>query len=88
MLTIFNGNVAAGKALFLLKKKGWDTLANSEFDTITAISTPQGEGGISIIRVSGEEAIPVVKKFWRQRLGYQLIPLIMVILLIPIQVMK
>lgn len=64
-MTIFNGNVAAGKALFLLKKKGWDTLANSEFDTITAISTPVGEGGISIIRVSGEEAIPVVKKIFK-----------------------
>ena len=40
-------------------------MANSEFDTITAISTPVGEGGISIIRVSGEEAIPVVKKFFK-----------------------
>jgi tRNA modification GTPase len=40
-------------------------LANSEFDTITAISTPVGEGGISIIRVSGEEAIPVVKKLFK-----------------------
>lgn len=35
-------------------------MANSEFDTIAAISTPVGEGGISIIRVSGTEAIPVV----------------------------
>lgn len=40
-------------------------MANSEFDTITAISTPVGEGGISIIRVSGEEAIPVVKKLFK-----------------------
>ncbi len=40
-------------------------MANSEFATITAISTPVGEGGISIIRVSGEEAIPVVKKLFK-----------------------
>ena len=40
-------------------------MANSEFDTITAISTPVGEGGISIIRVSGDEAIPVVKKLFK-----------------------
>ena len=40
-------------------------MANSEFDTITAISTPVGEGGISIIRVSGEEAISVVKKLFK-----------------------
>ena len=37
---------------------------NSEDDTITAISTPVGEGGISIIRVSGDEAIPIVKKIF------------------------
>lgn len=37
----------------------------TEFDTITAISTPVGEGGISIIRVSGEDAIPVVKKLFK-----------------------
>lgn len=40
-------------------------MANSEFDTITAISTPVGEGGISIIRVSGDEAIPVVQKLFK-----------------------
>lgn len=40
-------------------------MANSEFDTITAISTPVGEGGISIIRVSGDEAIPVVMKLFK-----------------------
>lgn len=37
---------------------------NSEDDTITAISTPVGEGGISIIRVSGDEAIPIVNKLF------------------------
>ena len=28
----------------------------TEFDTIAAISTPPGEGAISIVRMSGEEA--------------------------------
>ncbi|MFP3381012.1 hypothetical protein SB767_32320, partial [Bacillus sp. SIMBA_069] len=27
-----------------------------EFDTITAISTPLGEGAIAIVRISGDEA--------------------------------
>jgi tRNA modification GTPase len=30
-----------------------------EFDTIAAISTPPGEGAISIVRLSGEQAIPI-----------------------------
>jgi tRNA modification GTPase len=38
-----------------------------EFDTIAAISTPMGEGGIGIIRVSGTEAIQVVDKIYRGR---------------------
>ena len=29
----------------------------TEFDTIAAISTPIGEGGISIVRMFGEKAI-------------------------------
>jgi tRNA modification GTPase len=37
-------------------------MAVTEFDTIAAISTPVGEGGISIIRISGEDAIDVAKK--------------------------
>lgn len=34
-------------------------------DTIAAISTPVGEGGIAIIRVSGPEAVDVVDKLYR-----------------------
>lgn len=37
-------------------------MAVTEFDTIAAISTPVGEGGISIVRISGEDAIDVAKK--------------------------
>jgi len=31
-----------------------------EFDTIAAISTPLGEGGIAVIRVSGDQAIQII----------------------------
>lgn len=36
-----------------------------EFDTITAISTPLGEGAIGIVRLSGTDAIPIAKKVFR-----------------------
>ena len=39
-------------------------MANSENDTIAAISTPVGEGGISIIRISGEDAVVVAKRLY------------------------
>lgn len=37
-----------------------------EFDTIAAISTPPGEGGIGIVRLSGEEALEIVEKIYKQ----------------------
>jgi len=37
----------------------------SNSDTICAISTPQGVGGIAVIRVSGPDAIKNVNKIWR-----------------------
>ncbi|WP_242363837.1 tRNA uridine-5-carboxymethylaminomethyl(34) synthesis GTPase MnmE [Limosilactobacillus antri] len=40
-------------------------MANSENDTIAAISTPVGEGGISIIRISGPDAVAVAKQLYR-----------------------
>lgn len=40
-------------------------MANSEADTIAAISTPVGEGGISIIRISGDDAVQVAQKIYR-----------------------
>lgn len=39
----------------------------TEFDTIAAISTPPGEGAISIVRLSGDQAIAVVKKIFSGR---------------------
>lgn len=41
-------------------------------DTITAISTPPGEGGIGVIRVSGEEAISVGRKVLRHLSGKEI----------------
>lgn len=35
------------------------------FDTIAAISTPMGEGGIAIVRISGSEAIQIVDKVYK-----------------------
>ncbi|GIN86738.1 tRNA modification GTPase MnmE [Heyndrickxia sporothermodurans] len=35
-----------------------------EFDTITAISTPMGEGAIAIVRLSGEQAIDITNKIF------------------------
>lgn len=39
-------------------------------DTIVAVATPHGEGGLAVIRVSGPEAFPLVEKMWR---GKQLV---------------
>ncbi len=36
-------------------------------DTIAAISTPLGEGGISVIRVSGENAIPLAERIVKSK---------------------
>jgi tRNA modification GTPase len=38
-----------------------------EMNTICAISTPYGSGGIAVIRVSGESAIPIVDRLFRGR---------------------
>ncbi len=40
-------------------------MANSENDTIAAISTPVGEGGISIIRISGDGAVKVAHRIYK-----------------------
>ena len=37
---------------------------NYEFDTITAIATPLGTGGVGIIRVSGTKALEIVQKIF------------------------
>ncbi|ETI66084.1 tRNA uridine-5-carboxymethylaminomethyl(34) synthesis GTPase MnmE [Neobacillus vireti] len=43
-----------------------------EFDTIAAISTPMGEGAIAIVRLSGDEAIPIADKLFKSIGGKRL----------------
>ncbi len=38
-------------------------------DTIAAISTPIGEGGIAVLRVSGKSALDILKKVYRSKEG-------------------
>ena len=35
-----------------------------DFDTICAIATPIGEGGVAIIRISGESALNIASKIF------------------------
>ncbi len=41
-------------------------MKNNLYDTIAAISTPAGEGGISVLRLSGENAFSVTEKVFRK----------------------
>jgi len=38
-------------------------------DTIAAISTPPGEGGIGIVRLSGRDALAIAEKLFPRRLS-------------------
>ena len=38
-----------------------------EFDTISAISTPFGTGGVGVIRISGDNAFDVIKKIYTKQ---------------------
>ena len=39
------------------------------FDTIAAVSTPRGKGGIAVIRISGPEAVAVGEKVFFPKNG-------------------
>lgn len=54
-----------GIALFLWKKDDFMVQTLTEFDTIAAISTPIGEGGISIVRLSGDHAVAIANKVFK-----------------------
>ena len=41
----------------------------NEFDTISAISTPPGEGGIGIVRISGRKAFKIASNLFRNKRG-------------------
>ena len=40
-------------------------LTGYQGDTICAVSTPPGRGGIAVIRVSGPEALEIVQRRWQ-----------------------
>ncbi len=42
------------------------------FDTIAAISTPRGEGGIGIVRISGDEALLILSKIFKPASGKEI----------------
>ena len=44
----------------------------TELDTIAAISTPAGEGGISIVRVSGNDALDVASRIFKGKIFMKL----------------
>ncbi|MEK7299828.1 MAG: tRNA uridine-5-carboxymethylaminomethyl(34) synthesis GTPase MnmE [Nitrospirota bacterium] len=46
--------------------------AGGSGDTICAVATPVGEGGIGIIRISGPETLPIASRFIRIRSGIPL----------------
>ena len=43
-----------------------------EFDTICAIATPIGEGGIAIIRISGENALDIASKIFISKSNFDI----------------
>lgn len=43
-----------------------------EFDTICAIATPLGEGGVAIIRISGEKSLNIVSKIFIPKNNYDI----------------
>ena len=42
-----------------------ESIETSSVDTIVAVSTPQGRGGIGIVRLSGPQALGIAKKLVR-----------------------
>ena len=52
------------------------TKFNEDFDSICAISSPQGKGGVALIRISGPNSILIVDKIFSKSIkeskGYQI----------------
>ncbi len=44
----------------------------NHLDTIAAVSTPYGKGGIAVLRVSGEDAVSIARKVFRAKNGKSL----------------
>lgn len=52
----------------IILKKEKDLNIIQEFDTITAIATPIGTGGVGVIRISGSKSFEIAEKFFSQPL--------------------
>ena len=50
-------------------------------ETITAIATPPGEGGIAIIRISGKDALAIARKLFHSATWLQQLPVAQKVLL-------
>lgn len=50
-----------------------DSLATNFNDTIAAIATPPGEGGIGIVRVSGSEALVIADRIFKSASGKEIL---------------
>ncbi len=44
----------------------------TEFDTVAAVSTPRGKGGVAMIRISGERAVEFAERVFRPQNGKRL----------------
>ena len=42
---------------------------SSPFDTVAAVSTPYGKGGVAVIRVSGDDAVAIAERIFRPASG-------------------
>ena len=47
-------------------------MQNYYTDTVAAVSTPYGKGGVALIRISGPEAFLVAEKVFRPKSGKEL----------------
>ncbi len=65
-VVVRNNPLSARKGVFLLKG-GKQFMLN--FSTIAAIATPWGEGGIGLVRISGEEALPIARQLFQSPQG-------------------
>lgn len=50
-------------------------IAKATFETVAAISTPPGKGGVAVIRMSGEEALRIADRCFRARSGLRVFDL-------------
>lgn len=70
ILTNAGGNATIREKEHIISKEGNRKIRDLQMnfnDTIAAVSTPRGKGGVAMIRISGEEAIAVAAKIFRPK---------------------